>query len=452
MPPLSHTVLETERPAGRMLQRQFFEFDFWGQLFRVLRVFWQRRRFLLWTAALGGLISLAIAVATPSWYQSTLTIMPPDNSSSLETKLAALGGAAGMELNGDVFSMQTTGAQFISILRSRTVADQIITDLHLKKGYGVRRAIDARALLAANTYISEDRKSGVITLTVTDNDPQRAHGIAAAYVEGLNQLVSTLSTSAAHRERLFIEERLKVVKRDLDEDAQQLSEFSSKSAMLNLQEQGRVMLSSAAGLREQIVAAESELKELEQVYTPNNTRVRMVRAKVEALKQAQNKLSGQNEDQGDPPARDGNPSYPSIRELPRLGTIYQDLTRRVRIQEGVYEALTKRYEMAKVEEAKEIPSVQPIDPPNLPEQKSGPSRRLIVYLGTTLSLVLGCTWVLILSAWEHIAPDDPRKLFAHEVSQKLLPGIHSTQGEGEAGGGLAARISRRWYMRRKGNK
>ncbi len=178
-----------------------------------------------------------------------------------------------MESFGGVLTMHTTGAQFINILRSRTVMDQIIAALDLKKVYGVRRAMDARYLLAANTDISEDRKSGVIIITVTNHDPRIAQAIALAYVQGLDHLVSDLSTSAAHRERVFIEERLKVVKREVDEDARQFSEFSSKTAMLNLQEQGRVMLSSAAALRDQIAATQSELKGLEQVYTPRNTRI-----------------------------------------------------------------------------------------------------------------------------------------------------------------------------------
>jgi capsule polysaccharide export protein KpsE/RkpR len=448
--PVSQALPETERPAWGVLRQQFYEFDFWGHLFRVIRLFWQRRRLLTWIVALGVLISALIAFTTPSWYQSTLTLMPPDNQSSLETKLAALGGAGAAESFGDLLTTHTTGAQFINILRSRTVMDQIIAALDLKRVYGVRRGVDARYLLGANTDISEDRKSGVIIITVTNHDPRLAQAIAAAYVQGLDHLVSDLSTSAAHRERIFIEERLKVVKRELDDDARQLSEFSSKTAVLNLQEQGRVMFSSAATLRDQIAATESELKGLEQVYTPTNPRIRILQAKMEALEQDLNKLSGENGNSREPLTQNGGSNYPSIRELPGLGTTYQDLSQRLRMQEGVYEALTKQYEMAKVEEAKEIPSVRTLDPPNLPEQKSGPSRRLIIYLGTTISALLGCAFVLIGSAWAQIDPQDPRKIFAHEVSQKLFPAPREGQDQQAVGNGLTAHIRRR-YAQRNGN-
>jgi hypothetical protein len=46
--------------------------------------------------------------------------------------------------------------------------------------------------------------------------------------------------------------------------------------------------------------------------------------------------------------------YPSIRELPILGVTYSDLSRELVMQEGIYETLNKQYELAKVQEAKEI--------------------------------------------------------------------------------------------------
>src|SRR5207249_4553087 len=78
--------------------------------------------------------------------------------------------------------------------------------------------------------------------------------------------------------------------------------------------------------------------------------------------------------------------YPSIRKLPVLGVTYADLYRRTRVQEAVYESLTKEYELAKVQEVKEIPTVKLLDSPNIPERKSFPPRTLIAFLGMALSV------------------------------------------------------------------
>ncbi len=99
-----------------------------------------------------------------------------------------------------------------------------------------------------NTAISEDRKSGIITISVTDRDPQRAAAIANAYVDELNSLVAQLSTSAAHREREFLEDRLKVAKVDLDEASNQLAQFSSKNNTLDIQVEGKATSDAAGSL------------------------------------------------------------------------------------------------------------------------------------------------------------------------------------------------------------
>ena len=80
--------------------------------------------------------------------------------------------------------------------------------------------------------------------------------------------------------------------------------------------------------------------------------------------------------------------YPSIRQLPLLGVAWADLYRRTKVEEAVFETLTKQYEMAKVNEAREIPSVKVLDPAEVPEKKSFPPRTLIVLGGMCLAFVL----------------------------------------------------------------
>src|SRR5260370_34283213 len=102
--------------------------------------------------------------------------------------------------------------------------------------------MDARMKLDENTSISEDKKSGIITISVTDHSPQRAAALASAYVDQLNLRVSELSTSSAHRERVILEDRLKVAQRDLDEAVNALAQCSSKNNTLDIQQAGKAML------------------------------------------------------------------------------------------------------------------------------------------------------------------------------------------------------------------
>jgi len=386
-----------------------------------LRLLWSERR-VIGRAVLAGMAAgLLLAFLLPKQYQASTQLMPPDSQSgSGMAMLSALSAKSGNGLGtfaGDLLGVKSSGALFIGILRSRTVEDRLIERFNLKRVYALRLEEDARRKLSENTSIGEERKSGIITITVTDGDPQRSAAIAQAHVEELDRLVAELSTSAARRERVFLEERLKAVKLDLDQAAQQFSEFASRSGAIDIKEQGRAMVEAAATLQGQLIAALSELRGLEALYTENNVRVRALQARIRELKQQLAKMGGSEIDSA---AGGGEKSmYPSIRKLPILGVTYGDLYRRTKIQEVVFETLTQQYELAKVQEVKETPSVKVLDAASVPERKSFPPRLLIVFLCAFFGLVGGLVWVLARAHWQEVAVDDPGRVLATEVFQTV---------------------------------
>jgi len=383
------------------------------------RLVWTHRALLRKALLIGLAAGVLIALLIPSRYESTVQLMPPDSqSNSGMAMLAALAsktsGGIGA-IAGDVLGIKSSGSLFIGILRSRTVEDRLVDRFQLKKVFGTKLDEDARKELSQNTGASEDRKSGIITLTVIDRDRQRARAMATAYVEELNRLVAELSTSSAHRERVFLEERLAAVKQDLDQASRELGEFSSKNATIDVKEQGRAMVEAAATLQGELIAAESQQRALEAIYTPNNVRVRAAQAQVSELRSQLQKLGGKAEEADGTDAATSDSLYPSLRKLPLLGMKYADLYRRAKIQEVVYETLTQQYEIAKVQEAKETPSVKMLDEANLPERRSFPPRTLITLLCGGMALLGATAWIVLRQRWERVSTIDPKKQFAQEV-------------------------------------
>jgi uncharacterized protein involved in exopolysaccharide biosynthesis len=111
--------------------------------------------------------------------------------------------------------------------------------------------------------------------------------------------------------------------------------------------------------------------------------------------------------------------YPSMSTLPLLGYRYSDLYRQTRIQETVYEFLTQQYESAKIQEAKELPTVRVMDPAVPPERKSGPIRSLIIAVSVLGAIALTVFWVLGRSSWQALASDDSRRLLAAEIGREF---------------------------------
>jgi capsule polysaccharide export protein KpsE/RkpR len=397
-----------------------------------LWLLWRRRRFLARTVVVGFAVSAVLAFVIPKRYASTTRLMPPDGQSgSGLAMLAAMAGKSGLGMGsmaGDLLGMRSSGALFVEILRSRTVEDRIVGRFDLRQVYGDRYWADARKHLGGYTEIAEDRKSDVITIQVTDRDPRRAAQIAQAYVDELDHLVAEVSTSSARRERIFIEDRLTSVKRELDQASQEFSQFASQNATLDISAQGKAMVEAAGRLQGELIAAQSELEGLEQVYTPNNVRVRSLRARVEELSRQLDKLGGDSNPAASSPAGSGQnlpekekensaSGFPSIRQLPLVGVRWEDLYRQTKIEETVYELLTQQYELAKIEEAKEIPTVKILDAADVPEKKSSPHRLTIMVLGMLLAASGGALWIVSVRTWEQISPQDPRKQLGQEIGR-----------------------------------
>jgi capsule polysaccharide export protein KpsE/RkpR len=387
-----------------------------------LRLFWDARKLLLGAFLFGGLASLTLALSIPSRYEATTQLMPPDGqASSGAAMLSALAGhSGGLEgFAGDFLGVKNSGALFMGILGSRTVQDRLILQFDLRRLYRAGKMEDARAVLAAHTHIGEDHKSGIIVVTVTDHDPQRAAAMARAYVDELDRLVEQVSTSSARRERVFLEERLRAVKQDLDIAAQKFSVFASKNTAIDIPAQSKAMVEAAATLEGQLIAAEAELHGLEAMYTEQNVRVRTLRARVTELRAQLGKMGGQSGTSAEPSSDTDASLYPAIRQLPLLGVTYADLFRQTKIQETVYELLTQQYELAKVQEAKEVPSVKVLDAAVVPTKKSFPPRGLLTVAGTMTAFLAACTWILIRQAWREVDPQDPGKQFALEIAGTL---------------------------------
>ncbi len=256
-----------------------------------LRLVWNRRRFVLRLAGLGLVLSTLIAFMIPNRFQSTTRLMPPDQmdlSTELLTAATAKAGAGLGTAASSLLGLKSTGDLFVGILESRTVEDDLISKFDLRKLYKDRLLEDARLDLMKNTAISEDRKSGIITLQVTDKSPQRAAVMAQEYVEELNLVVTQLNTSSAHRERVFLEERLGEVRQDLESAEKGFSEFASKNTAIDIEAQSKAMIEAAAALEGQLMAAQTELRGLKEIYTDSNVRIRTTQSRVyEILRQLQ---------------------------------------------------------------------------------------------------------------------------------------------------------------------
>lgn len=386
-----------------------------------LNILWTERALLKRWAGMSFLISLIISLLVPKVFVSRARIMPPEMSQSNSAVLSLLAGRAlGNDSLGGLAAAlmggRSSGALFVDLLASDSVTDPMIDRFELQHVYHKRYKVDAAKALARRTTIAQDKKSGVITVSVRDRDPQRARDLAQAYLDGLNSLLIRTSTSPAHQERAFIERRLSEVRHDLSSAQEAMSEFSATHTTIDLKEQTIATVESQTKIEGQLIAAQSELQSVQQIYGDKNIRVRTSEARIATLKKELAQLGGSS---APLPASDTTPdlnsSYLPLRQVPRLAIPYANLYRELHIQETVYDLLSQQFEVARIQEAKDIPIVNVIDAPRVPEKKSFPPRALLTIGLTAILLSGGCLYLLVRHHWALIDPADPKRRLGEEV-------------------------------------
>src|SRR6266496_1050383 len=192
-----------------------------SQQLDLLLLLLRRWKTLCLFAAVGLGLGLLYAFLAPKWYEATLTVVPSQKSQesaamSLASKLPAIGGLDGV----------TTDVQRIqAVLRSKSVADEVIEKFKLDERYERSHREQTRATLWKHCQVAADRRSSVVSLTCEDKDPQQAMAMAAYFGEVGNRVFARVSASSAREERKFLETQVEKARADVDEISKKLREF-----------------------------------------------------------------------------------------------------------------------------------------------------------------------------------------------------------------------------------
>jgi uncharacterized protein involved in exopolysaccharide biosynthesis len=357
-----------------------------------------KHKAMIGAVAVGAaILSAIISLLMSNIYTGSTRIMPPQQSQSTTAiVLGQLGGLAAVA--GGSLGIKNPNDLYVGILRSRSVADGIITRFDLKTYYDKETMVETRKELAENTTTSSG-KDGLITIEFEDKDPKRAAAIANAYVEELDRLTQSLAVSEAGQRRLFFERQLEHARQDLAKAEVALKETQERTGLIKLDDQGKAIIEAVATLKARISATEVELRSMRTFATEQNPEyVRAqqqlggLHAELAKLERAQ--VSG-----------DGNVLLPTGK-VPEAGLEYLRRFRDVKYYETVFELLAKQFEIAKIDEAKEAAIIQVVDQAIVPDRKSKPKRALIVIMSTLSAGVLAMLWAFVHEAKER-ANQDP---------------------------------------------
>jgi uncharacterized protein involved in exopolysaccharide biosynthesis len=332
---------------------------------------------------IGFIVSVIYSLLAPPIYESTVTLFPPQIELSPFSMDAAMQQAGG-GLTG-LLNKTSVSTLWVGILNSRTVSEQIVGQFDLMSAYESETAEDAIKSLSKRIQIKAS-KDEMVSVTVSDTDPERAAKIANAFVQKLDRVNQGRVVSSAGRMRLFVEQRLSEEKVALEKAEDTVRIFQEKNGAVQLDAQSEALVGALGEAQGQLMAKEVELQTLLSYASRHNPAVDLLKAQIAELKMNLKKLETGREN-----ASSRSVLIPSDK-IPSLALQFRRLLRDAKVRDTLYNLLTEQYERARIQEAKDTPTVQILDPAKVATRRSKPKRTLIVILSTFASGIVAVFW------------------------------------------------------------
>lgn len=346
---------------------------------------------------LAACVAAAISFALPEVYKANTRLMPPQQAQSgAAALLAQFGGMAGAAAG--IAGIKSPNDLYIGMLRSRTVADQLIAQFDLKQHYHTPSQESARILLAENTTIASG-KDGLITIEVEDRDKRFVANLANAYVQKLLGLTSVLAITEASQRRVFFEKQLERSKNNLADSESALKKALQTNGVVSVDSESRAILETVGRLRAEISAKEIQLGSMRAFVTEGNQDFKRVQQELVSLRSELVKLEN-----GRPLAERGDAAASNAGGLSSV-----KILRDVKYHQMLFDLLARQYEAARLDEAKDTPSIQVLDAAVEPERRARPKRALIVLTTFAAIFFLAILLVFALENRQRILRDPARR-------------------------------------------
>lgn len=346
------------------------------------------RKLILINFLIVAIIAVIISLLLPKWYQAETIIMPPEKE-GLSLGFGSSSDLAGFLMGGGGFELPmfaTASDVFETILKSKGVLTNIIKKYNLQQLYHTKTLEETIRIMTSHTQIEVGKEGSIFIRFEAEGDPQLAAEVANEYVEELDKANKRIKISKASFTREFVEQRLAETKVDLKEAEETLRQFQEKHNTILLPQQTEAAINNAAELVAQQMALRIQLSALKRSLSKSHPEIMQLESKIDEIDRLILKMKyGEKSEKNSPQEVNQNLFVP-LANTPELALEYARLMREVKIQEILFELLTQQYEQARINEARDTPTIQVLDKASPPTKKYRPKRAIIVIIASITSI------------------------------------------------------------------
>jgi uncharacterized protein involved in exopolysaccharide biosynthesis len=384
----------------------------------------QHRKMIIRNVIVTAIAVAIISFLLPRSYTAITTILPPEDKQTTNL-LSALSNSPLSSLILD--ESGTTSDLYVEILKSRSVLDGVLRqEFSYPKGKKKQQQKTLLSILKANSLEKGRKKfvskvavkaspEGIISVSVELKDRNLAADVANALVNELDKINKEKNTSRAKNSRIYIENQLNLTEKKLKKASEDLVAFQEKYKAISLEDQTKIAIEKAGELKGRIVAKNVELGVSLQTMKSGNVNIVQLKKEIEELEKQYNFLQ-----YGDSLSlKTQKEFYIPFANVPEVGLQLAKLLREVKVQETVWELLNQQYYHAKIQEARDTPTIQALDEAVPPELRTKPKRKLLVLIGSFLALMLSIFWAFIAEYIDRVRSDTETYHKTIELSDDL---------------------------------
>ncbi|TSA24449.1 hypothetical protein D4R71_07050 [bacterium] len=342
--------------------------DYWN-------IIWKKRKFIVITVIVVTILSAGISMILPKWYKATAVILPPVNEEGQFGGLGANLSAFGL---GGMLGGGESQMRLLAILKSRALLKSISEKFDYQERYKIDNWESTIKMVREHIMINVGDEEQ-IEVSVLDKNQGIVADISNYAVKCLDSLNIALTTSKAKSSREFIENRMEIVRDSLNNLENNISQFMEKKGIISITDQMKAGVEKAADMKALIMSKEVELEVKKRVLTPNCPEVIALERELKIL---HNKFDEFYSD------KSSDKLFLNFESIPDMQKEYLQLKRKAEYYAKLLEYLGPQYEQAKIEEVKDVPTVQVLDRAVRPEKRAKPNRKMIVILSFLISLLI----------------------------------------------------------------
>ena len=370
------------------------EFDF----FELSRILLKNRKFIIIFVAVVSVAAVVYSLLTPQiWESSASFYVVGDQSTGLPFDIKGLSGITASLLGGD---NTQNAVNSVSAMSSREFSEDIIRHFDLISYYKIT---EKDSLMAMDKALKKLRKKTVkigystntslVSVGAQTKSKKLSRDIVDYYIAKLDVYNREQKLTKGKMNREFLEDRVRDTRAEVDSLLLAVKDFQTKHNAIDIETQTASLIGSYADVIASKMQTDIELALARKNYAAESPVVAELKARSDALGKQIRELE----------AGGGalKPRYLiDIASLPDLGTQFAQLKLNLTIQETVFEFLYPQYEAARLEELRDMPSLDILDSPREAGMRARPKRALLCIIAFGLAFIVAVLITLVKNAFE----------------------------------------------------